>query len=363
MRQLLKIKNISFFLLSISLLTGCDQFSFFSINKENNTQSKTDSKKRAKSLPIVVLSTVKNRKLSYSSIITGTLKAKRSVKVYNQIKGLLIDLPFYEGDKVKKGLVIARLDKTLIQLELNQAIVKEKQASVNLSRIKKLVPRNLVSEDEVSQSKTIYAIATHETKKQATALSYTKIKAPFDGIISQRLNEPGDVLSEHTHILSMIDIEKLIVKFPLSELLFPDINIGDSINIQIDALGSQIIKAIIIRKHPIIDKVSRQGIVEAMLQSPPSKAMPGQLCKIHFTSQIKDYLSISLPSIRHDQHSAYVFTYNKQSKTVAKQKIKIGQTINNFVEVTQGLEDGDIIVAKGLYGLRSGNKVQIKSKI
>ena len=341
-------------------LSGCDQFNLFSTHNKSSSEPKKLSKRSKRSLPIVLLEQVQNRNLSYSSLITGTLQAKRSVKIYNQIKGLLIRLPFYEGDIVKKNQTIALLDKTMVQLELNKATVKEKQSSLNLNRIKKLVPKNLISKDELSQAKTLLALAVQETKKQSTALSYTKIQAPFKGIISQRLNEPGDVLSEHSHILSLIDNSQLIVKFPLSELLIPDITIGDNIDIQIDALGRQIFKAQIIRKYPTIDIASRQGVIEAILLSPPKAAMPGQLCKIHFISQAKMYLSIALSAIRHDQHSAYVFLYNDETKSVTKKNIIIGRTIDNYVEVTQGLKQGDKIVTKGQYGLKSGSKVLIK---
>jgi len=206
------------------------------------------------------------------------------------------------------------------------------------------------------------AIARTETKKQLTKLSYTIIKAPFNGIISQRLNEPGDVLSQHSHILSLIDTSQLIIKFELSELLLPDINIGDKIDINIDALGEKIFTAKIIRKHPMIDIISRQGIVEAILASPPRGAMPGQLSRILFTSRKKDYLSIPLTAVRHDQHSAYDYLLNPKNSTVYKQEVSMGITIDEFVEISNGLKEGDTIIIKGQYGLKSGKKVQIVTK-
>jgi RND family efflux transporter MFP subunit len=360
--------RLLFLILTFSLLMSCDQYwpTVFSQNIFNQLTGKQDKKNSApkkkkpqKILPAVQITTVKKRSLSYSAVITGTLEANRSVKIFNQIEGLLIQLPFHEGDKVKKDQIIALLDKTLIQLELNKAKVSEKQSSVNLNRIKRLVPKNLVSQDELSQVKTLLAIAKTETQKQQTKLSYTIIRAPFTGLISQRLNEPGDVLAQHSHILSLIDTKQLIVKFQLSELLLPDININDKISINIDALGQKRFTAIIIRKHPIIDNISRQGVVEAILTDPPIGAMPGHLCRINFISKKKEYLSIPLPAIRHDQHSSYVYTLNSENKTVYKKKMTMGITIDNFAEITSGLNAGDNIVVKGQYGLKSAMKVQI----
>ncbi|MFK5893699.1 MAG: efflux RND transporter periplasmic adaptor subunit, partial [Pseudomonadota bacterium] len=351
-------------ILTFLLLIGCEQYWPFATNQQQSKSqvANNKTKKLPKPLPVVHVSTVKKRNLSFSAIITGTLEAKRRVKIFNQIEGVLIKLPFYEGDRVKKNQNIALLDKTLVQLELNKAIVNEKQSSINLNRIKKLIPKNLVSQDEISQAKTLLSLARNETKKQRTKLSYTNIKAPFSGVISQRLNEPGDVLSEHSHILSLIDTSQLIVQFQLSELLLPDININDEISLHIDALGQQKFTATVIRKHPVIDMISRQGIVEAILTSPPIGAMPGQLSRINFTSKKKNYLTIPLPAIRHDQHSAYVYLLNLNNQTVSKQNITMGMTIDNFAEITNGVNEGDSIVVKGQYGLKSGSKVQIITK-
>lgn len=348
--------RLLFLILTFSLLIGCDQYWPAAFKATKVKQAK---KKLHKPLPAVHVTNVKKRTLSFTAIITGTLEANRSVKIFNQIEGLLIKLPFYEGDLVKKNQIIALLDKTLTQLELNKAKVSEKQSFVNLNRIKKLIPKNLVSQDEVSQAETLLAIAKTETLKQYARLSYTIIKAPFSGLISQRLNEPGDVLAEHSHVLSLIDTKQLIVKFQLSELLLPDIKINDEINFNIDALGDKIFTAKIIRKHPVIDKISRQGIVEAILTSPPEGAMPGQLIRVNFISKEKDYLSVPLPAIRHDQRSAYVYILNPENKTASKQKITMGITIDDFVEISTGLKEGDTIIIKGQYGLKSGVKVQI----
>ena len=139
----------------------------------------------------------------------------------------------------------------------------------------------------------------------------------------------------------------------------PDIKINDKINITIDALGKKQFTTQIIRKHPVIDIISRQGMVEAILASPPKGAMPGQLSRVNFISKTKDYLSIPLSAIRHDQHSAYVYLLKPENKTVYKQEITMGITIGDFVEITRGLKQGEKIVIKGQYGLKSGTKVQI----
>lgn len=327
-------------------------------SKAENTSDKAQ-KRSKKRLPFVYSSTVNERSLSQKTTVSGTLEAYRHVNIFNQSEGMLVQLPFREGDQVKKNQVLARLDDTLIKIDHRKAVVNHQQAQLDLSRIKKLVPKSLVSKDEVSQAKTKVALAAAEEKKQLARLGYTTIKAPFTGTISARLKEPGDILPVHTHLMSIIDINRLKVKLPLSELFLPQVKLGDQVSLQIDALGKTIYQGTIIRKYPAIESSSRRGIVEVELSPTPVGAMPGQLCRVTLTSHPQTYTTIPLSAVRHDQKSAYVYRLDKEQSKVNKTPISIGQTIGNLVEVLDGLAIGEEVISKGQYGLSHGMSVKV----
>ena len=298
---------------------------------------------------------VTSQQVSIKKILPGTLTAKRKVQIFNQEQGLLTSLPFYEGDRVSKDVLLASLDDAIISAELNIAIAKLKQAQLDLDRLINLLPRKLASEDEVAKAKTAVDIAQAELNHQQTRLSHTRILAPFDGIISERKVEPGDVVPIHSHMLSLIDTSSLKAKVHVSELLLPLIKNNDPVTIKIDALGDAIHTGRVIRSHPTVDANTRRGIIEVELSPVPQGALPGQLCRIGLNTQTAQRMMIPFDAVRHDKDGAYVFRVldNKAIKTPIRTGVQSDQT----VEVLDGINRGDSIVSQGFFGLKHNQAV------
>jgi len=137
--------------------------------------------------------------ISVKQTITGTLQAIRTVRIINQVQGLLTALPVYPGDTVKQGQIIAQLDDTLPKAEVEKANATLNQAKVDYHRLKGLAPRKLASESDLVQAQTLKDIAISDLHLKQAELSHSTIKAPISGVISQRLVEPGDVIPLHNH--------------------------------------------------------------------------------------------------------------------------------------------------------------------
>ncbi len=335
-------------LIFIFILSGCEE--------------KTTKKSRsARPLPTVEIAQAEILPLNHSIIVTGTLQARQTIHLYNQAQGLLLELPFYEGDSVQQGQTLARLDDAIIRAEYNKARATLKQTRIDYKRLEKLAPSNLTSKELLTRAKTKVVLDEAEYNLQKKRLSYTEIKAPWAGVISERLVEPGDVLPLHTHFMSLIDTSSLIVKIPLSELSLNKVKPGDAINFVIDALGKKSWSGNVLRIHPQINAQTRKGIIEVKLDPVPDGARPGQLVRIKLITPKQQILVIPLSAIRYDQQGAYVFTLNKESK-IKRSKIITGQKYPRYMEVLQGLKAGDTIVKKGLFGLSSGKKVKVLEK-
>jgi len=320
---------------------------------------KTPQKKRTPpALPAVEVATANIQSLNHKITITGTIEPERTVRLYNQAQGMLVELPFHEGDKVSKDDLLARLDNTIIKAEYNKADATYKQARIDYGRLEKLAKTNLTSKELLVRAKTKIALDKAEYNLQKKRLSYTQIKAPWSGIISERLAESGDVLPLHTHFMSLIDTSSLIVKIALSELYMSKIKQGDHITYQIDALGNKSGSGTILRIYPQINARNRKGIIEVKLTPVPDNARPGQLARITLVTAKEPNLVIPLSAIRYDQQGAYVFQL-LEDKTIHRQDIVTGKKYPERMEVLEGLKAGDTIVKKGLFGLRSGKKVNI----
>jgi len=258
---------------------------------------------------------------------------------------------------VKKNTVLAKLDDALITADLNKAHASLKQAKLDLKRLKNLLPRKLASDDEVAKSKTAVDIAQAELNHYTIKLAQTIIKAPFTGIISERLVESGDVMPLYKHIMSLIDSSRLKVKIYISELLLPLIQKNDHVKIKIDALGDQQFNGQVIRIHPTIDADTRRGIIEIELNPVPSGALPGQLSRITLNTKSKTRLMIPFDAVRHDNDGAYVFTVlENKSKRI---NVRTGLQNSEEIEILEGLNENDNVITRGFFGLKNNQAVNI----
>ncbi len=325
------------------LLTGCGD-------------DGSNKPERGTSAHLIEASEVRLQDLSATRTLTGTLQAIREVNISNQVTGLLTELPVYPGDQVKAQQTLARLDDRLLKAEVEKAAAVLKQASVDLRRLQDLAPRKLASESDIAQAQTVTNIAVSELKLKQTELDYTHITAPFSGVVSQRLVEPGDVLPMHTHMLSLLDTTRLKAEINLSELLLPLIDEGNAVEIKIDALGEQTFKGEITRIFPAIDKNTRRGIIEIMLDPVPAGARAGQLCRVTIRTRSRERLMIPYDAIRFDKQGSFVYVID--DNRVKHSEVTTGIQLGDQIEILDGLAAQQRIVSKGFFGLKDGMSIR-----
>lgn len=316
-----------------------------------------DKEKDKKQAHLVETATAAIREVGIQQTLPGTLEAFRKVQIFNQEEGLLTKLDYFEGDKITKGKPIATLDDALIKDELNKATATLKQAQLDLKRLTNLTPRSLASEDQIAKASTAVEIAKAEVSQFQTRLDRTRIHAPFDGIISERLVEPGDVLPIHQHILSIIDTSSLIARIYISELMLPLVNIDDPVTIKIDALGNQIFDGKVIRTHPTIDANTRRGVIEIELKPVPEGALPGQLCRVTLNTEKVTRLMIPFDAVRYDNTGTFVFVI--EDNKAIRRNIKTGLQSHTDIEILDGIQENDVVVTKGFFGLKNNAQVSI----
>jgi len=306
---------------------------------------------------LVETATVRSDSLSVVRTRTGTLRALREVEVFTQEEGRITALPFYEGDAVKQGDVVVRLDDTLIRAQLARATATRKQADQNLTRLKELRSRKLVSEDEYARAVTQLEVAEADERVLDIRLGYTIIRSPIAGVVNARLSEPGNVVERHDHVLTISDPSSLVTELPVSELILPRLKTGDTARVRIDALGDQVYEGHITRIHPTLDPVSRRGTIEVELQPVPDGAAPGQLCRVELATHAAQRRVIPFSALRRDEESEYVFVLDSQDKA-QRVNVNSGLRLAEKIEITEGLQDGQRVITRGFLGLTGGKQVK-----
>lgn len=331
-------------LLGLLLLNGCGDDSSARKHKSKATN--------------VHITKVVRQGLTKQQLVTGTIEAISTVQIYTQESGRIKKLPFYPGDKVAKNHLIAVLDDAILIRQFEKARAQNRQAKLDLKRLKRLIPRKLASSEQLSRAETLVEQASAEENLFKTRLSYSKIHAPIAGVITQRLPEVGDVVSLHTHILSIADVSQLKVTLSLSELTISQLKEGMAVSIRIDALGDTKFSGKILRIHPTIDTASRQGTIEIIFDEVPQGAIPGQLCRVEMNTITAPRLVIPVIAIQNDSVGEFVYLVDDKNKT-KHTRIQTGIQVNQWVEVISGLKLNDTIVTKGFQGLTKAKTVKI----
>lgn len=336
-------------ILSIALSSAC------------NDKPATAAKKSRKPPPhLVEVISAQPRELQVSYQRTGTLKYRRLAHIYNQIEGQIINFPWFEGDQVEKGDVLVKLDDRLLKAEQAKTRANVRQAQQDQERIGKLKHKKVASEDELMRARTALDIAKAEQQILATRIGYSEISAPFNGVITQRLAEPGDVKPRHSHLLTVADPASMIIEVSASELLLPQLGAGDPVSIRIDALDDTRYQGRILRIHPQLDSNSRQGLVEIQFEQAPGNIQAGQFARATFNTRKAEKLMIPFTALHRDRQGEYVYLLiDGQAR---HNPVRSGMRIKQEVEILDGLTQGQDIITRGFLGLSDNKQVKIANQ-
>lgn len=288
---------------------------------------------------------------------TGDLRYRRQVRIHTQEEGRIELLPWYEGDRVDAGALLVQLESDLIQAELDKARATARQARLDLRRNRDLVKTHAISDDVLARSLTALEVAQAEEALLATRLARTRITAPFDAIVTERLAEPGDVATRYAHLLTLADPDSLMTEAQVSELLLPHLQVGDPVGVRIDALGPEEHPGRILRIHPEINPATRRGVVEIALDPVPAGAQAGQFARLRLEGEPQPRLLIPFSALRHDRQGEFVFV--EQDGKAQRTTVESGQRFADRIEILQGLEPGQRVIYRGFIGLAEDKPVKV----
>jgi len=342
----------------MTLIIRCFSAALIIILLLSCTQEAPQKKQKAKTDHLVEAVAVTKEDIAVIRTRTGSLRARHEVKIFNQEEGRIIKLPFYEGDNVKKGEIVARLDDKLLRAQLARARASRHKASEDIKRMRDLSKKNLASAEQLTRSETEFEIATADEEILKTRLSYTTIAAPFDGVVSSRLSEPGNIAERYSHLLTLSDMTSLMTEVSVSELLLPKLSTNDKIQARIDALGNNTFEGHIVRIHPSLNPTTRMGTVEVELKPVPKGAVPGQLCRVQFNTKNIPRLLLPFRALRQDTQGEYVFIIDAGNKAKRLSVMSGPRIAEDVVILDESIQEGQLVITKGFLSLKNGTKVQ-----
>ena len=319
-------------------------------------------------MPAVEVTTVSTTRLVDDAQAVGTLKSRQSVVLRPEVGGRIVRFGFEEGRSVRQGQLLVQLDDSLPRAELSQAQAQLSIAQANLQRNRELVSQNFVSRRVLDESEASLQVAQAQVQLAQARLARTQVVAPFSGVAGIRQVSLGDFVREGADLVNLEDLSQLTVDFRLPERYQARIGVGQVVDVLLDALPGQALKAKVQAVDPQIDANGRSLLVRAVLDMATTQDLrPGMFARVNVVFATNEQ-AIVIPE------EAVVPQGNRQTvlvvqrppegdatpPTVQRVEVQLGVRRGAMVQVLKGLEPGQTVVVAGQQRLqRDGMSVRI----
>jgi membrane fusion protein (multidrug efflux system) len=296
----------------------------------------------------------------------GDIRAINGVRIANELPGVVTEVLFESGKRVKKGDILIRLNSDIEQAALTTRRAELQFASKVFQHNADLIPKGAVSQIAFDKTKAAKDTAIARVQEAEARLGKKVLRAPFDGILGLRLADIGEYLFVGTPIVEINMLNPILVQYTLSEKELASVEIGDPVEVTVAATGSQVFKGEVTAINSSITSETRTVQLRAQLLNPQQDLKPGMFATIRTLAEgVRQVVAIPNTAMSFNTYGnfAYVLTENEQGQLVTERRsLETGATREGMTEVKKGLELGERIIASGLLRLRAGQPVQIKQR-
>ena len=324
---------------------------------------------------------IKRQRISEKLFYTGLIEAWNKINITPDVGGKIAKIYVEEGDRVQKDQLLAELDTRAIRLQLEQAkagfAVAEanyKDAQRNMERMERLKSENAVSEQQYEQLKLAFD-ASDAQLQQARAvqnlanhnLDVSIMKAPFSGVIASKNAEVGDVInplmsgfSISSGVLTLMDFSRVKIEIEVSSPDIARIIKGMTALLRVDAYPDNKFPGRVSVVNLTADPMTRKFGVQITANNPELFLRPNTFGEV--TLEITTHEdALVVPQIAVLENK-YVFVA-QEDNTVVRKEISLGLQNTEMVEVLAGIQEEDLVVIEGNYGLEEGSRIVIREVI
>jgi membrane fusion protein (multidrug efflux system) len=289
---------------------------------------------------------------------TATLAAEKEAEVLARVAGVVQALGCEEGDVVREGSELLRIDNAEYLYRLQQATADRADLESRYERLQKMIDQNLVSAEEYEGAKNELESARAAEGLAELNLSYTRVKAPFTGRVVTRHVDVGQNVSAGTPLFVLSDFDPLLARIHVPAKEFNKLKVDQPVDLVLESNGAELtgrIKLI----SPVIDPSS--GTIKVTVEIPeyPADTRPGDFAQVSIVTE-RRMGSTLVPKIAvvTDRGERVVYVAAADS-TAERHVVEIGFEDDDNAEIISGIDAGQEIVVKGQRSLKNGQRIKI----
>ncbi len=341
-------------ILGLTLLAACQP------DSESKSAGSAAKESEDDDSPAIPVETSAATRADIYAMYSGTapIEADAEAGVIAKVAGEVREILVEEGDDVKSGQLLARLDGDRLRLELMQSQANLRKAQRDHQRNVDLKDRSLISAGDFEKIKYEMDALEASYNLAKLELSYTEIRAPINGVIAERFVKVGNTINVNTITFQVTSLEPLIAYLHIPEREYRRIARGQTAVIAVDALQGSEFQAIVARISPVVDPGTGTFKITVEVSDPSRRLKPGMFGRINIVYDMHaQALQVPRSAIIDEAGETSVFVV--EDEKAVRKIIETGYANNGQIEIVAGLTGSEKIVVVGQAGLRDGSKVSI----
>ncbi len=326
---------------------------------------KAEDPSMTKAPKLVTVDTIKSSTFQKYTTLQGNIISDEMINASSEIGGRILDIYVQEGQAVKRGQLIAKIDLETVNKQIEELQTSLELAKTLYQRQKSLWDQNIGSEVQYLQAKNSKERIEKSIESISFQLSKQNVYSPSSGVIDREFRQPGEVTSPGGPIVQILNTNKVKVVVDAPEDYLSIIKKGDYVDINIPALSKDV-RARVTQIGRMIDPANRTFKVEVNLNNRNGELKPNLMAEMKIKeSEIKDAIVLSSELVQEEvsgKRYVYVVKQNTDGDTIcSKRYVETGDNSDNGVIINYGLRWGEVIVDDGARSLLNNEVIKIKS--
>ncbi len=318
-----------------------------------------------KNVPLITTITAKEEVFKHQLEVQGNVTTKNLLVITPEYSGILTNVYVKEGQKVKKGQLLAKIDDGGLSQQLAQLKIQADLSRTTFERQKRLWDQNIGSEIQYLQAKSNYEAQQKAVSQLQQQVAKTSVKAPFSGTIDDVITEQGSVVAAgQSQLMRIVNLDDMYIETDVPESYITDVTKGKEVLVEIPVLNKTITTEVR-QAGDFINPANRTFKIEVPLSNKNKDIKPNLTAKL----KINDYTnqtallvpqSIISENAEGEQYLYTITNKNQNGEGEAKKVIiKTGKTQGDVIEVLEGIKNGTEIIKEGARSVKDGQTVKV----
>ena len=326
-------------------------------------------------LATVDITKVESRVLSRALPLSGSIAPFVQATLKSKVGGEVEQLRLREGQDVREGDVIARVDTRNLQAQYDReaAAVEKARADLELAKLNRdknrmLLDQKFISQNTFEQTESAYAgsvasfkLAEAEARVAKINLDDAVIRAPFSGIISKRLVQPGEKVSPDSAIVTVVDLKQMVLEAAVPAAEIPAVHVGQKVRFRVGGFGDRTFEGEVQRINPVTAENSRAITIYIAVPNADTALKGGMFAQGELMlNSMQPVLAVAQRAVRDEAGASYVYVLRDDK--IIRTSVKVGPRSEGeaFVEVRDGLRAGDQVIVADIGDDKGGAVARVR---